>query len=330
MLPISLARATPDAEVLAALKSAISESESPATDLAGVQDLLLSLPELSDKLVAKFDEALKAESWGAAVDAAQALAESAGRTLMLDDEGVDEASMLPRNYDRAIRMGSALYAKKYRVGPGLNATAPERAAYRSAIRAQAKRHAERLVPAANNASYSQFPTRDIARAHTGHWFSPATKRFFRSRVSDWAHTGPGGVFFVSSEKPPHGPRHYSVRHYQDPSPGGIKTAGKFGAHATSAEAQRWAAKYAKGTHLPPTLESGDDLTAHLITEARAAAEKILPVLDTQQPFIASLLTQFDEAARPPASCSPPPRRRTRRPSTVSRRQPSRRWLTLRS
>jgi hypothetical protein len=38
-----------------------------------------------------------------------------------------------------------------------------------------------------------------------HYFEPSTMRFFRSRVSEMIHEGPGGIYFVTSERGPHGP-----------------------------------------------------------------------------------------------------------------------------
>ncbi len=61
--------------------------------------------------------------------------------------------------------------------------------------------------------------KDNCATFGSHWFSPDTMRFFASRVSDNVHTGPGGVFFVSSEQFRasglyDGPRRYSVRQFK--------------------------------------------------------------------------------------------------------------------
>lgn len=63
------------------------------------------------------------------------------------------------------------------------------------------------------------------------WFEPATKRFFKSRVSETVYEGPGGVFFVSSEKGPSGRRMYSVRRFNKET-GDISTAGEFQGYLT--------------------------------------------------------------------------------------------------
>lgn len=44
-----------------------------------------------------------------------------------------------------------------------------------------------------------------------HFFEPDTMRFFKSRILAEVYEGPGGVYFVSSERPPVGPREYRVR-----------------------------------------------------------------------------------------------------------------------
>ena len=52
------------------------------------------------------------------------------------------------------------------------------------------------------------------RANGSHWWNPDTMRFFGTRVCGPAWNGPGGVYFVTSEKPPHGARAYTVRQYK--------------------------------------------------------------------------------------------------------------------
>jgi hypothetical protein len=56
------------------------------------------------------------------------------------------------------------------------------------------------------------------RANGSHFFDPGAMRFFRSRVSEKVYSGPGGVFFVTSERfeASNGwkaPRGYSVRQF---------------------------------------------------------------------------------------------------------------------
>ncbi len=58
----------------------------------------------------------------------------------------------------------------------------------------------------------------------GHWFDPETMRFFKSRIGIIRSKG-DDYYFVSSEKPPHGNRAFSVRHMD--IKGDIKTIGEF-------------------------------------------------------------------------------------------------------
>ena len=42
--------------------------------------------------------------------------------------------------------------------------------------------------------------KDLNRMAGGHFFDPATVKMFHSRALDTVYEGPGGVFFVTSEK----------------------------------------------------------------------------------------------------------------------------------
>ena len=57
-----------------------------------------------------------------------------------------------------------------------------------------------------------------------HFFDPETIRFFNSRTLPEVYSGPGGIFFVTSERVDTGPRFYKVRHFY-PDTGGITTCG---------------------------------------------------------------------------------------------------------
>mgnify|MGYP003526637488 CR=1 FL=1 len=87
---------------------------------------------------------------------------------------------------------------------------------------------------------------DIQRKHTGHWFSRDTMRFFLSRVGEYGYQGPGGVYFVSSERFSRdgSPRLYTVRR-QDPD-GSIETVGEFQGYKSRSGAHAAAKRYAKG------------------------------------------------------------------------------------
>lgn len=68
----------------------------------------------------------------------------------------------------------------------------------------------------------------IAVYHPGegrHWFDDDTMKFFGTKLPQYGYHGPGGTYFVTSEKPPHGTRMYSVR--QLVGPGDLDTIGEF-------------------------------------------------------------------------------------------------------
>ena len=65
-------------------------------------------------------------------------------------------------------------------------------------------------------------TIEANRRKGGHFFDPKTMRAFQSRVLDTVYEGPGGIFFVTSERVDTGPRFYKVRHFY-PDTGGITT-----------------------------------------------------------------------------------------------------------
>lgn len=87
----------------------------------------------------------------------------------------------------------------------------------------------------------------IERAHSdagGHWFEPRTKRFFRSRVAQVAYQGPGGTFFVSSERGPNGVRRWSVRAFDFSNPRSVETIGDFQGYSSRGSADRAARRFA--------------------------------------------------------------------------------------
>jgi hypothetical protein len=86
----------------------------------------------------------------------------------------------------------------------------------------------------------------IKQRHTGHWFSPDTLRFFRSRVAQGGYVTPDGarVYFVSSEQFDYNsPRLYTVR-VQDRQTGAIDTLGEFQQYGSRNTADRAAQKAA--------------------------------------------------------------------------------------
>ena len=67
----------------------------------------------------------------------------------------------------------------------------------------------------------------MARAAGSHFFDRGTMKFFRSRVLPTVYTGPGGVYFVTSEQfNDTSARRFTVRAF-DPAKADINTLGEF-------------------------------------------------------------------------------------------------------
>lgn len=106
-----------------------------------------------------------------------------------------------------------------------------------------------------------------------HWFDPSTMRFFKCRVLDEVYSGPGGVYFVSSERGPHGPRRYTVRQFIGDK---IDTVGEFN-ELTKGTAQR-AAKRLASTCLDCQLQSAyAELSKAVTGVSEQLAEGNLPI-----------------------------------------------------
>ena len=90
----------------------------------------------------------------------------------------------------------------------------------------------------------------IENLSSGHFFDKASMRFFNSRLAQYGYRGPGGTFFVTSEKfrnDPTGkahPRLYSVRELM--LDGSVKTRGEFQGYKTSKTADKYARLFAAG------------------------------------------------------------------------------------
>jgi hypothetical protein len=85
--------------------------------------------------------------------------------------------------------------------------------------------------------------------HGGHFFDADTMRFFRSRIGSRVFTGPGGIFFVTSEQRTgmdgtERPRTYTVRQF-NPLDGDIRTVGEFGGYRTEAAAKAFAKQHSQ-------------------------------------------------------------------------------------
>lgn len=103
--------------------------------------------------------------------------------------------------------------------------------------------------------YDMAKIRATHKAADGHFFDRASMRFFSSRVLPYVYTGPGGVFFVTSEQNNHRhldgsttpwPRRFTVRKF-DPLTGDIDTVGPFN-ELHKDDAREAAKNYARGTN----------------------------------------------------------------------------------
>jgi hypothetical protein len=75
-------------------------------------------------------------------------------------------------------------------------------------------------------SYTINQIQDEMNAAGSHWWDRGTMRSFGCRVSDEVYQGPGGIYFVSSEKSYGGSRQYTVRQYS-PVRKSVETIGEF-------------------------------------------------------------------------------------------------------
>ncbi len=75
-------------------------------------------------------------------------------------------------------------------------------------------------------SYTIGKIQEEMNADGSHWWDRGAMRSFGTRVGQQVYQGDGGIYFVTSEKPLHGPRRFSVRKY-NPTEKDIDTVGKF-------------------------------------------------------------------------------------------------------
>lgn len=81
---------------------------------------------------------------------------------------------------------------------------------------------------------------NIKRFHKGHWFTPNTMRFFKSKVYPTVIFQNGKYWFISSERNYPQPRRYTIRNMTPD--GAIDTHGEFQAYASKKQAERALAK----------------------------------------------------------------------------------------
>ena len=70
-----------------------------------------------------------------------------------------------------------------------------------------------------------------------HWFSPDTKRFFKSKIDNVAYKKGNKAYFISSEKGPDEIRKFSVRE-ADLDTGEVNTVGEFQAFTNRKDAMK--------------------------------------------------------------------------------------------
>lgn len=90
---------------------------------------------------------------------------------------------------------------------------------------------------------------DIRREMTdagSHWWDRSAMRSFGTRVGS-LFVGPGGIYFTTSEQPPHGTRQHSVRQY-NPETKQVSTVGEF--CSMSATSARNKARHLSGANDP--------------------------------------------------------------------------------
>lgn len=78
-----------------------------------------------------------------------------------------------------------------------------------------------------------------------YWFTPDSMRFFDTRLETPLYERSGGVYFMTSEKPPHGPRIFSVRRF-DIRDSAVDNIGDFGLSKAHALKILETATYEKG------------------------------------------------------------------------------------
>lgn len=139
-------------------------------------------------------------------------------------------------------------------------------------------------------SYAVDVIRDEMMADGSHWWDKSSMRYFGTRVGDQVYQGEGGVFFVTSEKSPYGPRAYSVRQYK-PETKEIDTVGGFNS-LTRSQAHREAAKLAGPaavvTKAAYTPKSEAEQLAHDISRGGGRASA------TSAAWLIRLATRYDK------------------------------------
>lgn len=101
----------------------------------------------------------------------------------------------------------------------------------AAVLEYAVREARRARPPQLGQCSTIAEVKALNERNGGCWFQPAEMRFFGTRIESGVIAG---QYFVSSEQPPHGPRQYSVRSFDEK--GSVDTVGEFCGYDTKAAA----------------------------------------------------------------------------------------------
>lgn len=124
-----------------------------------------------------------------------------------------------------------------------------------------------------------------------HWWDRDSQRFFKCRVGEQVYQGPGGIYFVTSERCNDSPRQYSVRQYM-PARKNIETIGDFNS-MTRSVAHRTAKEMAS-TNLQSQFDDAMCALDQAITEKHQIGEsKYVSIYDARQCGSSSIMYLSD-------------------------------------
>lgn len=126
--------------------------------------------------------------------------------------------------------------------------------------------------------YTVNDIKSAVRASGSHFFDPGTMRTFGSRVLPNVFQGPGGVYFVTSEKCGDSPRNYTVRQFF-PADAGISTIDRFNEGGSVREATARAAELAATPLDRQFTEAMLALDLAVTGHNRANSESQYPAID---------------------------------------------------
>lgn len=95
--------------------------------------------------------------------------------------------------------------------------------------------------------------RQAMTASGSHWWDKSAMKFFGTRVLPTVYQGRGGIYFVTSEQPPHGERGFTVRQYRE-NRNDIKTIGNVADHSRDEAMEIAKSRAAFGDYATETVE----------------------------------------------------------------------------